>query len=304
MLGWRLGLGTILVAALTGLLAFDRSLGSAAPVLWLLAALSARRCAWELSALLRTRSMAPVFPLTSALCAVVVSANWLPWWISEYEEHTLALAGWQSLGLALGISCCVLLAAAAWRYRAPGNSLETLGAELIILVYAGLLISLTAQLRWVGFAWSGERSIDLGYLPLGSLIIAVKCGDSAAYFCGRAFGKRQLAPLLSPKKTQAGGAGALAGAALGAWAWLSFATPWLVPKAAPCAWYWAVLFGLVIGLLGMIGDLCESLIKRDAGVKDSAPLLKGFGGALDIVDSVIFPAPVAYLLWLWLPLTG
>ena len=90
-------------------------------------------------------------------------------------------------------------------------------------------------------------------------------------------------------------------AAAGSWAWLQGAAPWLT-KAVPGPWYWAVLYGLVLGIVGLLGDLVESLLKRDVGQKDSAPLLPGFGGLLDLLDSVLFAGPVAYLLWLILPL--
>ena len=89
---------------------------------------------------------------------------------------------------------------------------------------------------------------------------------------------------------------------MAAWAWLQFATPRFVPGGRPPEWYWSVLYGIVLGGVGLIGDLCESLIKRDMGQKDSAPLLPGFGGLLDLIDSVIYAGPVAYLLWLALPL--
>ena len=67
-------------------------------------------------------------------------------------------------------------------------------------------------------------------------------------------------------------------------------------------WIWAALYGAVIGVAGLIGDLCESLMKRDAEVKDSAALFPGMGGALDLLDSVLYAGPVAYLFWrLWPP---
>lgn len=157
------------------------------------------------------------------------------------------------------------------------------------------MISLTAQLRWVD-------TVRLGYVPLASLVVATKCGDIGAYFVGRLLGKTKLSPLISPGKTRAGAVGALIGAAAGSWAFLTFGTGWL-SAAQPGPWYWAVFYGLVLGVVGLIGDLAESLLKRDVGVKDSAPLLPGFGGVLDILDSVIFAAPVAYLMWLVLPLT-
>ena len=71
---------------------------------------------------------------------------------------------------------------------------------------------------------------------------------------------------------------------------------------SPAGWERILAYGLVIAIVGMVGDLCESLIKRDLGKKDSAPLMPGFGGLLDLLDSVIFTGPIAYLLWLaWPP---
>jgi phosphatidate cytidylyltransferase len=162
------------------------------------------------------------------------------------------------------------------------------------LSYLGILVSTTVQLRWVAGA-------DLCYLPLASVVVVTKCGDTSAYFAGHAIGGKKLSPLISPGKTWAGAIGALFGAALGGYLALSIVPRWLAAEH-PAAWYWSVLYGVVIGCLGIVGDLAESLIKRDVGLKDSAPLLPGFGGLLDLLDSVIFVGPVAYVLWLVLPL--
>ncbi len=182
------------------------------------------------------------------------------------------------------------------RYRVPGKTIENLGAEFVTLTYVALFVSLTVQLRWVD-------ANKLGYLPLASLVVATKCGDICAYFAGHLFGKTKLSPLISPGKTWAGAFGAFLGAAAGSWAFLTWGTGYLT-NAQPGPWYWAVLYGLVLGVVGLVGDLAESLLKRDLGAKDSAPLLPGFGGLLDLLDSVIFTGPVAYLLWLVLPLTA
>ena len=195
--------------------------------------------------------------------------------------------------LAFALAVMALFVAGLARYSAPGKTVETLGADLLILSYVAVFVSLTVQLRWVGNG-------SLGYLPLASLVIATKCGDTSAYFAGRLLGKTKLSPLISPGKTWAGAVGAFVGAAAGSWAWFHFVTGWLA-NAEPGPWYWAVLYGLILGIVGLVGDLAESLIKRDVGQKDSAPLLPGFGGLLDLLDSVIFTGPVAYLLWLVLP---
>ena len=135
-----------------------------------------------------------------------------------------------------------------------------------------------------------------------SLLVAVLAtvwiSDSAAYFIGRRFGKRKLAPAISPGKTWEGVAGALAAVALYALAWASLSGPAglsLGPGRAQLgpAWILPVLLGLAIA--GMIGDLLESLIKRQAGVKDSGALLPGHGGVLDRIDAPLAMLPLAAL---------
>jgi phosphatidate cytidylyltransferase len=175
--------------------------------------------------------------------------------------------------------------------------METLGSEILVVAYIGLLLAATAQLR---FSYGGK----VGYLALGSLVIAAKCGDIGAYTLGRLFGKRKMVPLLSPGKTWMGAVGAVFGAAAGSWAWMHFAPGWFHDGSRGPWPIWSILFGAIIGVVGLIGDLCESLIKRDVGRKDSAALMPGFGGLLDLLDSVIYAGPVAYILWRVLPLAG
>ncbi len=111
-----------------------------------------------------------------------------------------------------------------------------------------------------------------------------------------------MAPLLSPAKTWAGAVGALVGSGLGAWIWLHWAPPFFDAAWPPCPALWSIVYGLLIGIAGMVGDLCESLIKRDLGKKDAAALMPGFGGLLDLTDSVLYAGPIAYFLWTALPL--
>lgn len=294
MLGWRLLLGPILIAALIGLFWLDARAGAAAPILLTLALALAARSAWELVQLLRVRFQ-PQFAVTAGCVVAIVAANWM-----FLLDASAAPAGFAArLGptmLVFALAVVALFASGMARYTAPGKSIETLGAELVVLSYVGILVSLTVQLRWID-------PKTLGYLPLASLIVATKCGDTAAYFTGRALGKTKLSPLISPGKTRAGAVGALVGAAAGSVAWFLWISPWMF-GVKPGAWYWAALYGVVLGLVGLIGDLAESLLKRDVGQKDSAPLLPGFGGLLDLLDSIIFASPVAYLLWQILPLTS
>jgi phosphatidate cytidylyltransferase len=134
------------------------------------------------------------------------------------------------------------------------------------------------------------------------LVIAAKGGDIMAYTFGRLWGRRKMVPLLSPGKTWMGALGAVVGSGFGGWAWLHWGTPLFNADWEPCNSAIAIFYGVTIGVVGLIGDLCESLIKRDVGKKDAALLLPGFGGLLDLLDSVLYAGPVAYLLWQILPL--
>ncbi len=114
-------------------------------------------------------------------------------------------------------------------------------------------------------------------------------GDTAAYYAGRNFGKRKLAPLVSPGKTWEGAfASAISGVILGA-----VYLPLAIPGTSPVL---AAVFGLAANVAGQVGDLAESALKRGAGVKDSGGLLPGHGGLLDRVDSTMFALPVVYAL--------
>jgi phosphatidate cytidylyltransferase len=295
MLGWRLAMSALLIPALIGIFYLDARAGASAPYLLAFAVLLAMRGAAEMVWLLRTRSFQPHLEVVSGGCVLVVAASW-------YGRLGLAPVAIGPAGdtltavlMTYALVILVLFTLAAARYREPGRNLETLAAEILIVSYIGVLIGVTAQLRWVAGA-------DAGYLVLGSLVLVTKMGDVGAYTLGRLFGRRKMVPRLSPGKTWMGGLGALLGSGLAALVWLQFATPLFHPAWQPCRWYWAVLYGVIVGVAGIIGDLCESLIKRDVGQKDSAPLMPGFGGLLDLIDSVIFAGPVAWLLWKILPL--
>jgi phosphatidate cytidylyltransferase len=119
------------------------------------------------------------------------------------------------------------------------------------------------------------------------LIVVVVASDSAQYYAGRAFGRRPLAPALSPKKTVEGAAGGLVAGAVA----LALVGHWWWP-AAPLALRAGL--GAVLVVLGITGDLFESMLKRAAGVKDSAALIPGHGGVLDRIDALLFAAPVYY----------
>lgn len=299
MLRWRLAVSAILIPSFFALFWVDAKLGTSAPILLILVIVLALRGAGEMVDLLWTRSFTPNRIIVSGSCVLVAAAAWwgrfghMPIRIPS-DDNTLA-----QVMLAYSLTVLAMFLLATYRYREPGASMETLGAELLIVSYIGVLLGVVSQLRWVAGA-------DAGYLVIGSLLVVTKGGDVGAYFFGRLFGKRKMVPHLSPGKTWAGGVGALVGSAVSAVAWLYFATPLFTPTGQepwqPPDWLSSAIYGLILGVTGLIGDLCESLIKRDVGKKDSARLLPGFGGLLDLMDSVLYAGPIAYVLWKALPL--
>jgi phosphatidate cytidylyltransferase len=136
------------------------------------------------------------------------------------------------------------------------------------------------------------RTLDGGQLWILALLAAIWGGDTLAYFTGKMVGKRKLAPGISPGKTVEGAVGGLAGSVLGAY--LVF----LLFPSLPLPQVLAA--GLLAGVFGILGDLFESSLKRQGGIKDSGAVIPGHGGVLDRFDSMIFAAPVVYyMLTLW-----
>ena len=125
------------------------------------------------------------------------------------------------------------------------------------------------------------------------ILLVVKFTDIGAFFGGKALGRRKLIPWLSPGKTWEGlVCGVLTAGLMGA-----LLSVRIDPPMYPLPWWKGFIFGVVIGGIGQLGDLLESLMKRDAEVKDSGKLIPGFGGVLDVIDSPLLAAPFAYLMF-------
>src|SRR5262249_1977461 len=128
-------------------------------------------------------------------------------------------------------------------------------------------------------------------------IFVPKCCDIGAYFAGRWFGRTRMTPVLSPKKTWEGALGGLTLATL-----VAIGLDRLGPAPLLNRELWAEIgFGVTVGGAGILGDLGESLIKRESQQKDASQVVPGFGGVLDVIDAVLFAGPVAYL---WLVFLG
>jgi phosphatidate cytidylyltransferase len=135
------------------------------------------------------------------------------------------------------------------------------------------------------FAWDPA---PLGLACALTVVLAVWVGDSVALLIGRALGKRKLAPMISPNKSQEGALGGLlASVTVAAVSFQAFGLG---------DWWMGLIAGAVIGFAGQIGDLAESLLKRQVGVKDSGSIVPGHGGILDRIDALLFAFPVGFLM--------
>lgn len=296
MLRWRLILGTLIIAALVGLFWLDYQVAIPGLVLLPLLVVLVVLASQEMLHLAGAGGMRPVPWVVYGGNLLVAAGSWLPTVLGQLPAASAWPRGsmWltsvtmaQGTMLALGLSILVAFSAEMARYQKPGRAMVNLAAAVFALVYVGLLMGMIVQLRVI---W--------GLGALASLVIVVKMGDIGAYAVGRLIGRHKMSPTISPGKTREGAVGALAFACLGSWATFHWLVPLTTPPDASLTPWWGwLLFGLLLGSVGMLSDLAESLLKRDVGVKDSSRWMPGFGGVLDIIDSLLLSAPVAYACW-------
>ena len=160
-----------------------------------------------------------------------------------------------------------------------------IAATLFGVLWIGLPMVHAIWLRDLGFEQDGE-TVSTGMGLVFDVLIATFVGDTFAYFVGRAYGRTQIAPLISPNKTLEGLAGGVVGGTLAFWC-AGLYQDWLT------GWD-ALLIGFLVAIAAPIGDLFESLIKRDLAVKDTGTLLGAHGGVLDRLDAVLFTIVVGY----------
>jgi phosphatidate cytidylyltransferase len=285
MLRARLVSGTAFVVGLVAVLVGDVWFRPVYPCLLACALLLGLAAARELIALMPDGGRPPAAVCLPGVFAILFG-NWLQVLLLVASvpsgRHLLAVVSYLTAG-----SVAALFAYEMTRFRVADGAATRVARGVFILVYLGYIPGFLIRLRWL------EDDAVTSSLMLAAAILVPKVGDIGAYFAGRAVGRRLLAPQLSPKKTWEGFAGGLAASILTA-VGLSFADPRLFPHGVAEA----VGFGLVLGLIGVFGDLAESLLKRDYGAKDAGQSVPGFGGVLDVIDSVIFAGPVAYLWFL------
>jgi phosphatidate cytidylyltransferase len=267
-----------------------------------LLAIASAIAAWEFFRLARATGLTPlddVGIVIAGLTPLVVHARFL----GLYEPGS-------SIGV-LSLAAIVLLAVLALTIWIRGVAEKPIGAVSTTIfgaAYTGGMLSFGYAIRYHDYAFA-PASISLGRstfgLASGGLllllpVLATWASDTGAYAVGRTMGRHKLLPSVSPGKTIEGSVGGLLGSVFVTW----LLTRWLLRPAAHLDFRWApvgvILFGAMVSAVGQVGDLAKSLLKRDAGVKDSSTLIPGHGGVLDRVDSLLFVLPVSYVLFGWL----
>ena len=245
--------------------------------------------AWELSAIFRANGIATRTWLNSlaAMTGLVLSFS-----IPTRTETTLGTEATTTIAI-ISTGMIIVFVAALLTFSRQRNAqgvVAAAGAVVFTMVYLGFMLGFLLALRRGHSAW-----IVVG------VILLTKSSDTGAFFAGRAIGRHKMIPWLSPGKTWEGLAGGVAAAVL-IGAALAGASRWLPEPADHVPWLVGAVCGVVFALVGQLGDLAVSLFKRGAGMKDTSAILPGLGGVLDVLDSPLMVAPVAYwILTLTLP---
>jgi phosphatidate cytidylyltransferase len=286
MLKYRLIFGTLMAALFTGLILYearlDGSLGGSGIVgllsvkghfLCVLVLILTVPAILELAAMAKKREAIIFLPIAIP-CTLAIATFW--YW-KQYSEG-MEKYSFLILSFILSISVLSSFVYQAFRYSTQ-NVLKNCSVTVFSILYLGLLCSFILGIR-----------IDYGPWFFLMFIFTVKCSDIGAYTFGRLFGKHKMAPTISPGKTWEGLGGAMVAAGLTGYLFSLFCG-----IMNPALWF---LFGVIFAVLGQMGDLAESMLKRDAAAKDSSLLIPGFGGILDVIDSPLATAPAAYAFFM------
>ena len=180
-------------------------------------------------------------------------------------------------GHVFGITLLVLLISTLFYEKETTRGLDDAGQILLGIFYAGFLLSYLVHIR----------DLEFGSKWILTLLVATWAQDTGAYFAGRWLGRNKLFPRVSPGKTWEGAIGGLLASVLG----MVLARLIYFPHLTL---FDCVFLGVGVGIVGPLGDLCQSMMKRSRGVKDSGRILPGHGGMLDRLDSLLFTAPFMY----------
>jgi phosphatidate cytidylyltransferase len=301
LLRWRLLFGALFIAALVLWCWLDANVARPGAFLLPLALMVSWLGAEELLAMLNKRGRYPLpwVVYTGVLLTVLLSGIQV-FWPDAATRSPIGALGWVAIGLIAGV--LLALSGELSRFGGQWHSTLNVGLAMLVITYVGGLMGMIVQLRMLG---GGDARV--GMFALVSLIATVKMSDTGQYFTGRLVGRHKLAPVVSPGKTWEGAIGGVVFAIGTAW----FIFGWVAPRIVTTnlavlfdpltssvqGGLRVVTFAIALAAAGLLGDLAESMLKRDAEVKDSSTWLPGFGGVLDLLDSLLGAAPVAYLLW-------
>ncbi len=249
---------------------------------------------WATALLLAALSVIAAHELLTAVCGAEKAKRWtaLPAMTGALViaavyfsgEHYADSPAGTVLRWLIAAAVLALLLASVLTYGRPGALVLQ---DVCVMAVAGLVIP-----------WAFSCMLQLRMLPHGAgmvlmPLVAAFCSDSAALFTGMACGRHKMAPLVSPHKTVEGALGGIAGGVVGM---VIFRIVFYFCTLVPLHIGWCVVIGLAGALMGELGDLSFSVIKRQVGIKDYGRLLPGHGGVLDRFDSVLFAAPMIWMI--------
>jgi phosphatidate cytidylyltransferase len=247
----------------------------------ILLAIAGGRAAWEYYGIAEAAGDRPM-AITGTVIAAAIPLAVFGYQIGRFHPPVFTLAATVTL---------LVFALAIWWRGVEAKPTGAVATTLFGAVYTGGMLSFAYGLRYHNYAVGAVAGTALVLYPL----ILTWTSDTAAYFVGRSLGRRKLIPAVSPGKTVAGAVGGLIASVVVSWLYARYVLP---PFARLSLLHWqAIWFGVVMSVAIQIGDLAESLIKRDAKVKDSSHFIPGHGGVLDRIDSLLFAIPVAYLIF-------
>lgn len=278
MLKHRLIFGFLMAAALTGLLLLDgwlddyfANLPKASITFALFLAVS----------FLASKEMTKLLEKAGANVSVVII------WVFSAAIGTYSYSGqfaqrlpeiFNYTSLVMPICIWLIFLYQGFEYKTKGVILNC-GATILAVLYLGLMGQFFMNIRFY-----------FGVMALLMYIATVKSADIGAYTVGRLIGKHKFSPDISPGKTWEG--------MFGAWLFSCIVAVSFARMSGLMLWWQGLLFGLIFAFAGQLGDLAESMLKRDAQEKDSSNAVPGFGGVLDIIDSLLMAAPAAYVFFL------
>ena len=237
---------------------------------------------WEFYGMLDHKGL-PNFKITAMICGAIMLCGSFYYFSKIGPAHSYDF----EMAVLLGFLLTVFARQMFERLR-DDAPLRTMAYTIFGLLYVLWLFNFITKIVYV--VPRSPTGAVMGQFYVLYLIAITKFSDMGAYLTGSVIGKHQMVPHISPKKTWEGFAGALFFSLLASWGMFA-----LMPnKLSALTWTHATVLGLLLGFAAVIGDLAESIIKRSTGVKDSGNFLPGIGGALDLIDSLLFTAPLLF----------